>query len=177
MGILDAYISLSGVVMVGFNGNETLTLDQISLMVSISPYNLLTDFVFTNILSPINAIMGCPWLHKLSTYLSTYHQVLWHPTPHWTWEIMGNHGQSWKAKIISTARVHWRSTNRQESTIPPKRQPDDTNQKTTQRLNTLTCGPSRSSKCCFAAVKHDAEHYWPSVSFGQASCCAAAQGA
>lgn len=69
---LEPYSSL----LVGFDGQSTLALEQIKLPVSLEPVTLMTDFLVVEASSPYNVIVGRGWIHKMKAVPSTYHQCL-----------------------------------------------------------------------------------------------------
>lgn len=80
----------------------SLAVGIIPLTVSTLPYNLLTEFTIMDTPTPYNMIVGLPWLDKLRTVSSTYHQVLRYSFPQRVMEIRGNRRHLHMCEVAAT---------------------------------------------------------------------------
>jgi len=71
---------------------------SISLPVRADPYNVITEFYLVDVESLHNTTLRRPWLYMMKFVPSTYHQLVWYPTPTGTTDIRGDEAA---AKTIS----------------------------------------------------------------------------
>ena len=74
----------------GFDGNETHSLGTVTLLIHADLYNIITKFYVVDVKSSHNTILGRSWLHVMKVVTSTYHQMVWYPTPTRTADIRGD---------------------------------------------------------------------------------------
>jgi len=97
--------SQSQVSLIWVYGNKMHSPGTIALPVHADPYNVITEFYAIDIESPHNAILGRPWIHMMKVVLSSYHQLLWYPTPTGTTDIKGD--QVMSKTIVVIAKSGW----------------------------------------------------------------------
>ncbi|CAH9113444.1 unnamed protein product [Cuscuta epithymum] len=90
MGIKEDDITKSGSTLVGFNGEPSRTIGNISLPVYANGVNVQVKFDVVQDLPAYNMISGTPWLHQMGAIPSTYHQVIKFPTPWGVESIRGD---------------------------------------------------------------------------------------
>ncbi|KAJ9544306.1 hypothetical protein OSB04_024013 [Centaurea solstitialis] len=81
MGIDRSNIVRRTTTLVGFNGDATNTLGEITLPVFAKGINKQTKFNVIDCPSAYNAILGRPWIHDMKAVPSTYHQKIKFPSP------------------------------------------------------------------------------------------------
>ena len=69
-------LSLAGRILSGFNGETTLTVGDIALLIKAGPVTQKVLFSMVEDLGPYNAIVGRAWLHTMKAVPSTYHQTI-----------------------------------------------------------------------------------------------------
>jgi hypothetical protein len=74
----------------GFSGETVIPSGKVTINVKAGTVSSPTEFFVLNTLSPYNAILGRPWLHRMGAVPSTLHQHLRFPTPQGIMEIMGD---------------------------------------------------------------------------------------
>ncbi|KAL5577724.1 hypothetical protein UlMin_019423 [Ulmus minor] len=89
MKIDESNIHRYATVLVGFSGEQKFTVGDIALPVYASGINLNVNFAVLDNPSAYNMILGRPWIHKMRTVPSTFHQVVRFPTKWGTKEIKG----------------------------------------------------------------------------------------
>uniref|UniRef100_A0A2N9IY34 Uncharacterized protein n=1 Tax=Fagus sylvatica TaxID=28930 RepID=A0A2N9IY34_FAGSY len=74
----------------GFSGETVIPSGKVTINVRAGTVSSPTEFFVLNTFSPYNAILGRPWLHRMSAVPSTLHQRLRFPTSQGIMEIMGD---------------------------------------------------------------------------------------
>ena len=90
-----------------FDGNETQSPGMVSLPMRPDLYNVVTKFYVIDIESSHNAILKRPWIHRIQAILSSYHQLLWYPTPTGTVEIWRDQVMSHTISTIAKKKSGW----------------------------------------------------------------------
>ncbi|XP_056692097.1 uncharacterized protein [Spinacia oleracea] len=95
MGLEEKNIVRRSTVLVGFSGESLRTVGEISLPKYAEGVNIMTKFNVIDCPSAYNVILGRPWIHKMKSVPSTYHQSIKFPTK---WGVMEIKGQQRDAK-------------------------------------------------------------------------------
>ena len=89
MNIDEAHIHHLSTVLVGFNGEQKLTLGDITLPIYTARVNLHISFVVLKSSSAYNVIIGRLWIHDMRAIPSTFYKVIRFPTVWGVKEIRG----------------------------------------------------------------------------------------
>ena len=65
----------------GFGWYETYSPGTVALPFCADPYNIIMEFYMVDVESPHNAILERLWHHMMKLVPSTYHQLVWYPSP------------------------------------------------------------------------------------------------
>ncbi|CAH9056361.1 unnamed protein product [Cuscuta europaea] len=95
LGAKEEDITGSGSSLVGFNGEPSRTVGNISLPVYTHGLNMQVKFDVVESIPAYNMILGTPWLHQMGAIPSTYHQIIKFPTP---WGVQSIKGDRQSAK-------------------------------------------------------------------------------
>ncbi|XP_074351897.1 uncharacterized protein LOC141691049 [Apium graveolens] len=90
IGLAESDMIKKLTTLVRFSGEIKRTLGEITLPTYAEGVNLLEKLCIIDVDSTYNIIMEMPWIHKLKTVPSTYHQVLKFQTPWGAQEIRGD---------------------------------------------------------------------------------------
>ena len=77
----EANIIKKTTILIGFSGEQKMTLGEVTLPVYAEGINLYTKFSILDCPSGYNIILGRPWIHGMKAVPSTYHQTIRFPTP------------------------------------------------------------------------------------------------
>ncbi|XP_074297408.1 uncharacterized protein LOC141628127 [Silene latifolia] len=80
--------------LVGFSGETTHSLGEITIPTYIEGVNKLVRYLDIDGLTTYNVILGRPWLHQMKAVPSTHHQCLKFPTPWGTVTVKGDREES-----------------------------------------------------------------------------------
>ncbi|XP_038719859.1 uncharacterized protein LOC120012498 [Tripterygium wilfordii] len=94
MGLDETLILRKSTTLIGFNGEVSHSLGEVTLPIYAPGLNKHTRFSIVDSSSAYNAILGRPWLHAIRVMPSTYHQVLIYFTNGSIREIKGDQHSS-----------------------------------------------------------------------------------
>ena len=80
----------------------------ISLPVCANPYNIITEFYVVDVESLHNAILRTPWLYMMKVVSSTYHQLVWYPTPIRMVDIIGDWATTRTIFAVAIKKSGWK---------------------------------------------------------------------
>ncbi|XP_038722005.1 uncharacterized protein LOC120014155 [Tripterygium wilfordii] len=103
MGLDETLILRKSTTLIGFNGEVSHSLGEVTLSIYAPGLNKQTRLLIVDSPSAYNAILGRPWLHAIWVVPSTYHQVLHYPTNNGVREILGDQHSS-RSRYKTTMR-------------------------------------------------------------------------
>ncbi|KAJ9541697.1 hypothetical protein OSB04_028203, partial [Centaurea solstitialis] len=106
MGIERSNIIRRTTTLVGFNGDTTNTIGEITLPVFTKGINKPTKFNVIDRQSAYNAILGRPWIHDMKAVPSTYHQKIKFPSPWGVQEIASENNVRIMCKTDNSKIIH-----------------------------------------------------------------------
>ena len=69
-------MNITGGILSNFNRETTITLGDVSLLVTVRPFTKQIFFSIVEDLGPYSTIVGRTWLHLMKVIPSTYHQTI-----------------------------------------------------------------------------------------------------